>query len=438
VRANLAALRALQGPRAEGRPATPAEQAVLARWSGWGAVPGVFDESDEHFTAARRELRDLLDEAGWRAAARGTLNAHYTDAAYVRAIWAGVERLGFDGGRVLEPGCGAGTFIGLAPAGAEMTGVELDPTTAAICQALHPGATVLAESFAETRAPEGYFDAVVGNVPFGRFALDDPVHNPGHHSIHNHFLVKSLHLTRPGGVVALLTSRYSLDAGNPAARRELAGLGDLVFALRLPGGAHRSAAGTDAVTDLVVLRRRGPGQAPSGEAFERAVRTALPGGEQAVLSEYFAARPANVLGELYVGRGMYGDGELGVRATGDVAGALAAAVEREASVAAGRGLGFGPRPGRSHAPAAPMPRCERLAERTIVVDGDAFRRAEEGSLVPHEVPRAQAAELRSLCGLRDAAKALLEAEAVSRGSSPALDGLRAELDRRYDVGRHSY
>ena len=188
-----------------------------------------------------------------------------------------------------------------------MTGVELDPTTAGICRALYPGATVLAESFAETRAPAGFFDAAVGTVPFGRFALNDPVHNPGGHSVHNHFVLKSLHLTRTGGMVALLTSRYTLDAQNPAARRELAQLGDLVFALRLPEGAHRRAAGTDAVTDLVVFRRRGPGEEPAGGSFERAVRTPVASGEEAVVNEYFGAHPDNVLGELYVGRVMYGE-----------------------------------------------------------------------------------------------------------------------------------
>ena len=436
VRANLAAVATLRALEAEARPATTVEQAVLARWSGWGAVPGVFDEGDQRFAEARAALHALLGEDEYRAAARNTLNAHYTDWAYVEAIWSGLEQLGFEGGRVLEPGCGSGTFIGGDPAGAEMTGVELDPTTAGICRALYPGATVLAESFADTRIPEGYFDAAVGNVPFGRFALSDPVHNPGGHSVHNHFLLKSLHLVRPGGMVALLTSRYTLDAQNPAARRELAQLGDLVFALRLPEGAHRRAAGTDAVTDLVVFRRRGPGEEPGGEAFERAVRAPVAGGEQAVLNEYFVAHPGNVLGELYVGRGMYGDDELSVRAQGDVAVALASAIEREAAGAVTRAEGF--RPAVTHSPTAPValvPRSERLAERTIVVVAATagFARVENGALLPHSVPRTQAAELRALCGLRDTAKALLEAEAATRDDTQAIAERRAELNRRYDA-----
>src|SRR5674476_856752 len=140
-----------------------------------------------------------------------------------------------------------------------MTGVELDPTSAAISRALYPDATVRTESFAATRYPAGHFDAVVGNVPFADVRLHDPRHNPGGHAIHNHFIIKSLALTRPGGMVAVLTSRYTLDSTNPAARREMNQLGDLVGAVRLPTGAHRRAAGTDVVTDLVILRRHALG-----------------------------------------------------------------------------------------------------------------------------------------------------------------------------------
>ena len=164
---------------------------------------------------------------------------------------------------MLEPGCGSGNFIGFAPAGAHVTGVELEPVTAAIAAALYPDATILPESFADTRAPEGVLRP--GRSATSRSAqvtLHDPRHNRSGHSIHNHFIIKSLHLTRPGGLVVVLTSRYTMDARNPAARREIAGLADLVGALRLPGGAHQRAAGTGVVTDLLILRRREPGRDP--------------------------------------------------------------------------------------------------------------------------------------------------------------------------------
>ena len=144
------------------------------------------------------------------------------------------------------------------PTEAQLVGVELDPTTAAIARALHPDADIRAESFAHTRLPDAYFDLAVGNVPFADVRLHDPRHNPGAHSLHNHFILKSLHLTRPGGLVAVLSSHYTLDATNPAARREMSTLADLVGAVRLPTGAHRRAAGTDALMDLLILRRRHP------------------------------------------------------------------------------------------------------------------------------------------------------------------------------------
>ena len=163
---------------------------------------------------------------------------------------------------MLEPGCGAGTFIGLAPDGARMTGVELDPVTAGIAAAVYPEATIRAESFATSRFPDGRFDAVIGNVPFADIKLHDPRHNRGQLMMHNHFIVKSLALTRPGGLVMVLTSRYTMDAQNPAGRRAMQELADLVGAVRLPTGAHRRAAGTEAVTDLLVFRRREPDRVP--------------------------------------------------------------------------------------------------------------------------------------------------------------------------------
>ncbi|HET9895427.1 MAG TPA: methyltransferase domain-containing protein [Streptosporangiaceae bacterium] len=226
VRANIAALATLRTIQAEVRPATPEEQRVLARWSGWGAVPEVFDSARSEFAQARHELGELLSSEELKAAARNTLNAHYTDAAIVEAVWSAVREPGFTGGRVLEPGCGSGNFIGLPPAAAELTGVELDPVTAAIAALLYPQAEIRAESFADTRERDGCFDLVIGNVPLGKVVLHR-VHNAAGHSIHNHFVVKSVRLARPGGLVACLTSRYTMDSRNPAARREIASLADL-------------------------------------------------------------------------------------------------------------------------------------------------------------------------------------------------------------------
>ena len=173
VRANLAALRMMRVLQAEGRRATPEEQAVLARWSGWGAVPEALDERREDFAWARAELAQLLSPKELRAAARNTLNAHYTDLSLVAPIWEAVQRLGFTEGRMLEPGCGSGNFLAAAPAGAQLVGVELEPITVAVAAYLYPDAQILAESFAATRAPRGSFHLVVGNVPFAKVPLRD-------------------------------------------------------------------------------------------------------------------------------------------------------------------------------------------------------------------------------------------------------------------------
>jgi hypothetical protein len=167
--------------RAEDRAATPAEQETLARWSGWGAVPQIFDTSKEEWAGENAELRAVLSEEEYRSAQKNTLNAHYTDPEIAAALWQALSDAGFSGGRVLEPGSGAGTFIGLAPPEAVMVGVELDPTTATISSLLYPSAQIRNEGFEQTRVPENSFVATVGNVPFGGFSLRDPAHNPAGH-----------------------------------------------------------------------------------------------------------------------------------------------------------------------------------------------------------------------------------------------------------------
>lgn len=269
-------------------------------------MPQLFD-LDTH-AEDRAELRALLTDREYAAARRSTIDTHYTDAALVTAMWHGLRQLGFAGGEVLEPGCGSGHFIGLAPDGARMLGVEREPVSAAIAAALYPDATIITGSFADLDAADATFDAVIGNVPFAKVTLHDPRHNRAGHSLHNHFLIKALHLTRPGGTVALLTSRYTMDAVDPAARAELASLADLAGAIRLPSGAHRRAAGTDAVTDLLILRRREIDTPPRVDfaTWEQAIPTALGAdGEQVPINRYFLDHPEHVLGTLTLGRGPY-------------------------------------------------------------------------------------------------------------------------------------
>jgi N12 class adenine-specific DNA methylase len=407
---------------------------VLARWSGWGALPGVFDPARPEHAGTREQLASLLSAAELAAAARTTLNAHYTDAAIVQQVWSAVRELGFTGGRVLEPGCGSGNFIGFAPPGTQVTGVELDPVTAAITAGLYPQARIETGSFAGTEDRDGWYDLVIGNVPFGKIVLHDRRHNAGGHSIHNHFILKSLRLTRPGGLVAVLTSRYTLDARNPAARREMAELADLVGAVRLPGGAHQQAAGTTVVTDLLILRRREPGRPAGPVAWEQA-RPAVIDGREILVSEYFTEHPAMVLGELGSAHGAYRAAELTVTpvagtALGD---ALAVALREVVTSARARGLTWTPGPAEPEAaPAARAGLGRRLDGHIEARPDGTFTGLATHGTEPLAVPASQAAELRALLGLRDAAAGLLDAEAASPEDTPDTERLRSELARRYD------
>ncbi|MGW2221318.1 helicase-related protein, partial [Nonomuraea sp. NPDC001684] len=386
----------------------------------------------ESFAPERAELRAMLSDAEWRNAEVNTLNAHYTDAAIVSEVWDAVQALGFNGGNVLEPGSGSGTFIGLAPSGAHMTGVELDPTTAGISQALYPDAVIRNESFADTRAPEGSFDAVVGNVPFGDYWLVDREYNPDQkHSIHNHFILKSLGLTRPGGLVAVITSRYTMDSEDSSARREMARMGDLVGAVRLPSGAHRKAAGTDVVTDLLIFRKREEGEPAGDTSWINAPLTDV-NGSQHPINVYFQQHPENILGEQTTGRGQFTDHDIVVKGDRDAAPALRDALDRIVADAQQRGDTF-------EQSATPAERLQ-LASRHEGHDGalhlnddGSFSQVQRGVAHPANVHPSQTEQLTALVGLRDVARALLAEENASAADTPRMAELRAELNRRHDA-----
>lgn len=396
-------------------------------------MPDVFDDEKAAWTNERDELRDLLDEDAYEAARRTTINAHYTDPGYVRAVWHALDGLGFDGGRVLEPGAGAGTFIGLAPENAEMLGVELDPTTAAIARGLYPQARIRTESFATTPLPAEHVDATVGNVPFGDIVLHDPAHNAGRHSMHNHFIIKSLALTRPGGLVAVLTSHYTLDAQNPAARREMSQMADLVGAVRLPTGAHRRSAGTEAVTDLLVLRRREPGAEPRDTSWET-VTPRMIDGTNTPVNTYFDSQPENILGKLTLKQGLYGAFSLHV-ASDDLAGVeaqLRGALERIVTSAHERGLVMTARSAESTAERETFVESDtELWDGTLVATDAGIMQINGGRREPVKVAAKNQRELASLLAMRDSVTELLEMEAADATDTAEITAARAELHEQY-------
>lgn len=419
---------------AEGRAASMDEQRELAEWPGWGATPEIFDDLDQRFASERDRLRAVWTDQEWASARRTVLNAHYTAPEYAAAIWDAVAAAGFTAGAVLEPGCGSGTFISTAPAGAAMTGIELDPTTALATGLAYPKARVLIESFADTTIDHDGFDAAVGNVPFGKVALYDPEYNPGKLSIHNHFILKSLRLVKPGGIVAVLTSRFTLDAKDDTARRAIAEHGALVGAVRLPTGAHVDVAGTDVITDLLIFRRHLPDDTTQFEpTWLSAHEVELPGGTVRV-NDYFDAHPDHVLGTMTARSGRFGP-EVAVTATATdpatvathlraVATAITAAAATDGHGWAATGHIVTDRPttaargGHDH----PVGHLGRDADGTLWAQGVSGR-------VPVQATPRVTAELRRLLGVRDAAVDLLSKEAATISASTSDSSLTQERER---------
>lgn len=403
-------------------------------------MPQLFDKAE--WAAERAQLQEVLSEREYAAASRTTTNAYYTDAALVKEIWSAVDRLGFAGGEVLEPGSGAGTFIGFAPEGARMTGVELDPLTASISRGLYPDATIRSESFADTPIKTNSFDLAVGNVPFSKNTLYDKTHNAdSRHCMHNHFILKSLAAVKPGGYVAVLTSSFTMDATNPTSRREMSAVADLVGAVRLPTGAHRRAAGTEALTDLLLLRKREPGREPANTDWET-VGPVIIDGRNVKINNYFDLNPQNVLGQITVGNGMYGEETVSVKAD-DLAAVpqlLAQRLDAVVQEALDRGLNHAPaEPAPGKTPAALLPATGQEWDGTITAQQDGtFTVARAGEQVPFPVPKAHAAELSDLLGMRDGARALLEMEASDSEDTPAMSAQRTALADQYTAYAAKY
>jgi N12 class adenine-specific DNA methylase len=433
--ANLSALAVLRD--LDGRAPTADERAVLSRWCGWGAVPLIFDERDGTWATERGRLRDLVGEDGYCAARGGVLNGHYTHPELAAALWDGVRALGFTGGRVLDPGCGAGAFIAAAPAGARMVGVELDPATAAVCAALHPAAEVVTGSFADAPLTSGSFDVAVGNVPFADVVVHDPACNAAGLTLHNYFIVKALMLMRPGGVCAFVTSSYTLDSAGRKARDAIHELADIVGAVRLPTGAHRKTAGTDALTDVLVLRRRVGGERPRGGSWLR-TRTVDLDGRSLRVNAYFAEHPDRVLGTLTAGRGERGRTVVEVVSSGaDTAVALREALSVIASEAIVDGVAMSGPPAATAAAGSGSRGDDATATRpdgAIVVrdDGTFAVTASDGTTSALTVAASRHVELAALLALRDHARRLLDIETADADDSPALTALRSAARTLYE------
>ena len=306
---NIEAIRTLFRLEQEHRGATTEEQQVLAQYVGWGGLADAFDPGKDSWAKEHAELKGLLSEDEYAAARSSTLNAHYTSPVVIRSIYDAVEKMGFQSGNILEPSMGVGNFFGMLPntmQGSRLYGVELDSITGRIAKKLYPQADITVAGF-ETTDRRDFYDLAVGNVPFGQYKVNDKAYNKLGFSIHNYFFAKAIDQVRPGGVVAFVTSRYTLDSKDSSARKHMAERADLLGAIRLPNNAFRANAGTDVVSDIIFLQKRDrpidhePDWVQLGKTEDGFA-----------INQYFVDHPEMVLGELTTESTQYGREELTV------------------------------------------------------------------------------------------------------------------------------
>ncbi|HQF92868.1 MAG TPA: SNF2-related protein [Microthrixaceae bacterium] len=418
TQSHLTALRAI-ARSIDGEPVTAEEMEAVAAWRGWGPAAKMLENHSPH----RSEIIATLDEEQLEAAKRATTTAFYTPPWLVASIWSGVRRsLGFTGGRVLEAGCGSGLFFDDAVG--ELVGVEADPVTAEAARLRHPEATIVTSRFERFTAPAGSFDLVIGNVPFGKDTPYDPIDNPAGLAIHNYFIAKALRLVRPGGVVAVVTSRFTLDAGTTKARDEIARWGSLLGVVRFPEGTFADM-GTNVVADLLIFRRDDTDGSPRLADASWRASTKLAGRYDLEIPRYMRNRDdtiptmntlfdvgsptVGVVGELVVGSGMYGSGSVTWRLErgADVQREVTKTVARVFDAVAATHTFDHTAPLASFDPTAATPDTKVLPG-TIRIAGSGFERftAIDG-WIGHDAGR-EAAELTALIELRDAVRTMLD------------------------------
>ena len=300
---NIEAIQTLRTLEQEHRGATAEEQQVLSQYVGWGGLADVFDPNKENWSAEYTQLKGLLTEEEYAAARASTLNAHYTSPVVIRAIYDAVEKMGFQSGNILEPSMGIGNFFGMLPSGmadSRLYGVELDSITGRIAQKLYPQADITVAGF-ETTDRRDFYDLAVGNVPFGQYKVNDKVYNKLGFSIHNYFFAKTIDQIRPGGVIAFVTSRFTMDSKDSSARKYMAERADLLGAIRLPNNAFKANASTEVVSDILFLQKRDR-PADIEPAWVQLGQTE----DGFNINQYFVDHPEMVLGNLELESTQYG------------------------------------------------------------------------------------------------------------------------------------
>ena len=424
---NLDAIRTLKAVEAENRAATAGEQAVLAQYVGWGGLADFFDEKNPRYA----ELKELLTDAEYAAARESTLTAFYTPPVVIRGIYAALGQMGFTQGNILEPACGIGNFLGMLPesmSGSKLYGVELDDLSGRIARQLYQKSSIAVQGYEKTAFPDNFFDVAIGNVPFGQFHVADKRYDRLNFPIHEYFIAKALDQVRPGGVIAVVTSSYTMDKRTASARKYIAQRSELLGAIRLPNNAFKAAAGTEVVSDILFLQKR-----------ERMVDIEpewvhLATNENGIqMNSYFIDHPDMVLGEMKMVSGPFGPTPtcepypeqpleaLLAEAVQNVHGEITA-YDREEELE-----------GEDHSIEAD-PAVRNFSY--TLVDGQIYYR-ENSRMNPVEVSKTAESRIRGMIELRDCVRTLLEYQTEDYPDEE-IKAQQAKLNTLYDAFTRKY
>lgn len=428
---NLSAIRLLKSLEAEGRNATPEEQKILSRYVGWGGMPQAFDPENTSWSSEYTHLKELLEDEEYKAARESVLNAHYTSPTVIQGIYEAIGRMGFTTGNILEPACGVGNFFGMLPdhmSGSRLYGVELDSISGRIAKQLYPNADIAVAGF-ETTDRRNFYDLAIGNVPFGNYLVDDKSYNSLGFRIHNYFFAKALDQVRPGGVVAFVTSRYTMDSKSTEVRKYLAQRAELLGAIRLPNNAFLANAGTSVVSDILFLQKRQRMVAMEPEWVH------LDKTEDGItLNRYFVQHPEMVLGELSTESTQYGREECTVR---PIPGAVLSqqlheAVQHICGTYVEVAMDEAQDEQEDSIPADPNVKNYSFT----VVDGTVYYR-ENSRMHPTQLSETAAQRVRGLIGLRNCVRSLITLETEDR-PEPEIEAKQAELNQLYDAFQQDF
>ncbi len=439
--ANLNAIELLKALEQENRQPTNEEKRTLVRYVGWGGLPQVFDSCNEQWAKERERLESLLTTEELESARATTLNAHYTAPVVIRAMYAALQQMGFKRGRILEPACGLGHFIGLMPdemqSRSQITGIEIDSITSRLARQLYPDADIRHQPFEEARLAEGFYDVAISNIPFGDYKPFDPQFKNWKFVIHDYFFAKALDKVRPGGLVLFISSKGTMDKLDGSLRQYVAHQADLIGAIRLPNDAFKKNANTEVTTDIVILRKRLPGELPQGPAWKAIAEITNTRSETIPLNEYFAERPHLMLGEMRLEGRLYRNNEPTLTGNGrDLAEQLSQAIDllpKNVFVPLGNRVSM---PRAEHT--FPAPEQVKPNAYTLVNDRIGIRDGDQIHIVEGISSRLMQ-RIRGMIYVRDALRRCLR-EQIETTDESDLEATRSQLNQAYDrfVNRHGY